>query len=173
MATYRARQKLFESRKGMSAHRVRDHPLLTGDALVSVYISECLTAKAQHLLYVGRQLRRLQKVTAAYTTNGRVKIRVAEGQQAKTITDAADYEQILGTDQQLQQLLESSSRPRSHDGQAAAAAEQRDDGTPADDNTRAGGRRRGRSHNGRTGSPPWNVADGRGHRGHRNNRGRR
>ena len=61
-----------------------------------VFISECLSPRNQHLLFVARQLRK-KALWAANTTNGRVKVKKAEADAAKTITALEDLEAIVGS----------------------------------------------------------------------------
>ena len=61
-----------------------------------VFVSEYLSADNQRLLYVARQLRKHKQLWAAYTTNGRVKVKKSEAEAAKTIRDLDELEQIVG-----------------------------------------------------------------------------
>ena len=90
------RQKLFENRKELSADRVKEHPTLTPSAISRIFISECLSPKNQHLLFVARQLKRQKALWAAYTTNGRVKVKKSEGDSAVNITELDDLERVVG-----------------------------------------------------------------------------
>lgn len=120
LLSYNVRQRLYEARKTLSAHRVPQHPILTREVLDGVFISEFLTPKAQHLLYVARQLRRKGKLSAAYSTNGKVKVRTTEDEAAKEINETSDFQRLLGSnDKQLQEVLAAATRqpPR---GRAAA-----------------------------------------------------
>ena len=93
-----SRQKLFDKRKELTTDNVRDHPVLTRSVTSRIFIAECLTARNQHLLYVARQLRKNKIIWAAYTTNGCVRVKKAEGDAAATITQLADLEDIVGAD---------------------------------------------------------------------------
>ena len=95
--SYNTRQKLFDSRKELSAENVKNHPSLTRSVVSRVSISECLSPRNQHLLFVARQLRKKKALWAAYTTNGRVKVKMAEADAAKTITALEDLEAIVGS----------------------------------------------------------------------------
>ena len=95
--SYNTRQKLFDSRKELSAENVKNHPSLTRSVVSRVFISECLSPRNQHLLFVARQLRKKKALWAAYTTNGRVKVKKAEADAAKTITALEDLEAIVGS----------------------------------------------------------------------------
>ena len=90
------RQKLFENRKELSADRVKEHPILTPSVISRIFISECLSPKNQHLLFVARQLKRQKALWAAYTTNGRVKVKKSEGDSAVNITELDDLERVVG-----------------------------------------------------------------------------
>ena len=104
------RQELFEARKSMSAHRIRDHPILSREVMENVYLSEFLTPKAQHLIFVARQLKRKGKIAAAYSTNGNVRIRITENEAAKTIREISDLQRLLDNDTQLQDILDAIER---------------------------------------------------------------
>ena len=90
------RQKLFENRKDLSVDRVKEHPILTPSVISRIFISECLSPKNQHLLFVARQLKRQKALWAAYTTNGRVKVKKSEGDSAVNITELDDLERNVG-----------------------------------------------------------------------------
>ena len=53
---------------------------MTQDVLRHIFLSECLTQRGQFLLFVARRLKAAKKVWAAYSTNGRIKVRMAENQ---------------------------------------------------------------------------------------------
>ncbi|KAF0306884.1 hypothetical protein FJT64_021706 [Amphibalanus amphitrite] len=55
--SFNLRQKPFSKRKALAAHTVGDHLILTRSVVSQTFISECLTPKNQHLLYVARQLK--------------------------------------------------------------------------------------------------------------------
>ena len=131
--THSARQRLLEARRNLSAQRIRGHPVLTEEALGRVFLSECLTQRCQHLLFVARRLRAAKKVWAAYSTNGRVKVRVTEGEGPKTIEDLSDLKLLVG-EEAVQAIVESSgSEPRTNVTEAAAGPTPREQraGTPA------------------------------------------
>ena len=92
----KTRDEVFQKRKELSAERLTNHPTLTRPVVSRVFISECLSPKNQHLLYVARQLRRKKIVWAAYTTNGRVKVKKSETDAACTISQLSDLEQVVG-----------------------------------------------------------------------------
>ncbi|KAF0307580.1 hypothetical protein FJT64_021135 [Amphibalanus amphitrite] len=96
--SFNARQKMFLKRKELSAERVPNHPTLTRSAITKIYISECLTPKNQHLMYVARQLKKQKTLWAAYSTNGIVKIKKTEEEAAKPIKCLADLVDIVGAD---------------------------------------------------------------------------
>ncbi|KAF0296554.1 hypothetical protein FJT64_006011 [Amphibalanus amphitrite] len=96
--SFNARQKMFLKRKELSAERVPNHPTLTRSAITKIYISECLTPKNQHLMYVARQLKKEKTLWAAYSTNGIVKIKKTEEEAAKPIKCLADLVDIAGAD---------------------------------------------------------------------------
>ena len=115
LLSHNVRQRLYEARRDLSAHRVPNHSVLTREVLERVFIADLLTQKSQHLLYIGRQLKKKGKVSAAYSTNGAVKVRTAENQPPKTITDIADFTNLLGAgDPHLQEVLATSGHPSSH-----------------------------------------------------------
>ena len=93
---HQKRQNLFSARKNMSGHRVAYHPVLTSQVLDKVYISDFLTPKSQNMLYICRQLKRDGHIWAAYSSNGKVKIRMEENQSPKTISNLSELRTILG-----------------------------------------------------------------------------
>ena len=76
---------------------MRDHHILTRSVVSKTFISECLTPKNQHLLYVARQLKQRKLLWAAYTTNGNVKVKKTEREAASQISDITDLEAIVGS----------------------------------------------------------------------------
>ena len=94
--SFNYRQKLFTKRKHLAPDTIRDHPILTRSVLSKTFISECLTPKNQHLLYVARQLKQRKMLWAAYTTNGIVKIKKTEEDAARQISDVVDLETVVG-----------------------------------------------------------------------------
>ena len=115
--TRNVREKLYNSRRDKTVSRVRHHPVLTEDVLRSTYISECLTPQTQQLLFVCRQLKREQRLWAAYTTNGRVKIKMAEDQAPKFIDSMEQIEEMAG-EQWVRDVLESPRRDNPPAGQS-------------------------------------------------------
>ena len=97
-SSFKPRQKLFEKRKELAAEKLGDHPVLTRAVVSRTFISECLTAKNQHLLFVARQLKKKKSIWAAYTTNGSVRIKKTEEGAATTIKQLGDLESIVGAD---------------------------------------------------------------------------
>ena len=85
-----ARQRLFDKRKELSADKVTGHPTLTRSVISKTFISESLSPKNQHLLYVARQLKKRNLIWAAYTTNGRVKVKKTDSETAKHVCDIED-----------------------------------------------------------------------------------
>ena len=123
LLSYNVRQRLYEARRDLPARRVPDHPVLTREVLQGVYITDLLTQKAQHLLYIGRQLKKKGKISAAYSTNGAVKVRISETQPAKTIAEVTDFAELVGaSDRALNEVLEACSHPSPHGAAAAGAA---------------------------------------------------
>ena len=94
-ATKKSRDQIYEKRKELSAEKMRDSPSLS-KAVGKVFISENLTPKNQHLLYVARQLRKRKTIWAAYTANGVVKIKKTEDSTAATIRDLSDLSDLVG-----------------------------------------------------------------------------
>ena len=90
------RQQLNDRRKELSADKVRGHTTLTRPVLSKTYIAESLSPKSQQLLYVARQLRKKNALWAAYTTNGRVKVKKTETDAARNINNMTDLESIVG-----------------------------------------------------------------------------
>ena len=123
LLSYNVRQRLYEARRDLSAHRVPGHSVLTREVLEGVYITDLLTPKAQHLLYIGRQLKKKGKLSAAYSTNGAVKVRTSETQPAKTISEVTDFAGLLGASERaLNEVLEACGHPSPHVAAAAGAA---------------------------------------------------
>ena len=124
LLSHNTRQRLFSSRKELSAHRVRDHPVLTPLVLENVFLSDFLTTSKQSLLYICRQLKKRTSVWAAYSTNGNVKIRMSESQPARTINNIADLQSLLGADNaDLKDIVDAchSTAPRTRDETAVGA----------------------------------------------------
>ena len=96
--TTNTRQKLFDRRKELKSEKVGEHPTLTRPVVSRIYISECLSPRNQHLLFVARQLRKKKVIWAAYTTNGKVKVKKTEADAAKHVDDLDDLEGIVGGD---------------------------------------------------------------------------
>ena len=118
------RQELFNSRKELSAHRVRDHPILTPQVLEDVYLIDFLTQRSQHLLFICRQLKKRKQIWAGYSTNGKIKIRVREDQPSHIVNDQAELQSLVGPDNHhLRETIQASNEtsPLSH-GQTAAEA---------------------------------------------------
>lgn len=116
------RQQLFSARRELSAHRVRENPVLTPQVLQGVYLTDFLTQKNQHLLFVCRQLRKRKQLWASYSSNGKVKARLAEDQPARPVNSISDLQAILGHDNRdLREILEAAA-PLHHDRTAAGAA---------------------------------------------------
>ena len=80
--------------------------MLTRQVLENVFISDFLTPKGQNTLFICRQLKKQKQLWAAYSTNGKVKVRVAENQPPRTVNDVSELQTIIGPENpQLQTLL--------------------------------------------------------------------
>ena len=110
LLSYNSRQKFYSARKELSAHRVRDHPVLTPHVIQSIFISDFLTTKGQQLSFICRQLKNRGRVWAAYTTNGAVKIKKTESQPARTIRDISDLEDLFGAEDQDLRVVSSTNK---------------------------------------------------------------
>lgn len=77
--TFRKRQELFQARK-----------VLRSDAACEVFISENLTRHNSEIMYQARKLRHEKTIAAAWTDNGRPKIRVTENGPTKVIRSLED-----------------------------------------------------------------------------------
>ena len=98
LATHSARQSLLQAKRNLSAHRIPQHPVMAQDVLRHIFLSECLTQRGQFLLFVARRLKAAKKVWAAYSTNGRIKVRMAENQGPNVIDDISDLQRLVGAD---------------------------------------------------------------------------
>ena len=90
------KQRLLEKRKELSAGKVESHATLSRLAISKIFISESLTPKNQHLLFIARQLKKNKTIWAAYSTNGRVKVKKTEADAAVIISDLPDLEKVVG-----------------------------------------------------------------------------
>ena len=119
MLSHNVTQWLYKALRNLSAHRVPDHTVLTQEILERVYIADLLT-------YIGRQLEKKGKVSAAYSTNGAVKVHMSENQPPKTITEISDFANLLGAaDRRLQDVLETFGQSSSRGGGRGPAEPER------------------------------------------------
>ena len=99
------REELFNARRDKTAARIRCHPVPTDEAAERLHQRKSDT-QAQQLLFVCRQLEREHRLWAAYTTNGRVKIKLAEDHAPRSIDAISQIEEFAGQ-QWVRDLLES------------------------------------------------------------------
>ena len=138
-AAYSKRQELFGARKELSGHRVRDHPVLTSQVLENVYISDFLTPKGQNTLFICRQLKKKKLLWAAYSTNGKIRVRTGEHHPPRTVSEASELSAILDIgSRQLSELL-NSVRGASPHSNGAGATGGRDASTSGRPPSRAAG----------------------------------
>ena len=119
------RQELYAARRRLREVAPPAGGRFTSQQLEKIYIADNLTPHRQSVLYAARQLRRKDKLFAAWSDVGRLKVRVTRGGDTKIITSIDDLRDLVGNDPDLP-AEESSTRtetttatPRAADGTAA------------------------------------------------------
>ena len=117
--TVSKRQAFYAERRGLRGARAPPGSQFTGDTLQQTYISDNLTQQNEQLMYQARQLKKKGKLFAAWSDQGKLKVKENLGASTKIFKTADDLRALCGDDP----VLDEEPAPAA----AAAAARQPED----------------------------------------------
>ena len=94
--SFKTRQEMYSARKELRKPRPVPGSSVSAEAAKKVFLSDNLTRANQFLLYQARQLKKANKIWAAWSDVGRLKIRVKENGPTKIIKSLDDLEKHAG-----------------------------------------------------------------------------
>lgn len=92
---YTARQALYDARRELRKPRHFGGSTVSAETANSAYISDNLTRDNQLILYKARQLKKDQKIFAAWSDVGKLKVRVKQGGPTHVIRSMRDLTKLV------------------------------------------------------------------------------
>ena len=123
--SFRARQELYNARKKLRSPCDVPNSSVSAKIAETVFLSDNLTRANQFLLYQARKLKKADKISAAWSDVGRLKIRVTENGPTKIITSLDDLQRFAGTLPEDRAADASASAPVAAGGGAAGRPRRR------------------------------------------------
>ena len=97
-ATLTKRQAFYDARRALRGARAVPGSQLTGEVLGNTYISDNLTQQNELLMYQARQLKKKGKLFAAWSDQGRLKVKENQGASTKVFKSTDDLRTLCGDD---------------------------------------------------------------------------
>ena len=91
------REELYAARKQIRTARVPARSTLTAPVLRGVYITDSLTRANQAVMFAAREMRRADRLFAAWTDSGRMKVRIRRDGPTRVIRSIDDLHELTGT----------------------------------------------------------------------------
>ena len=95
---FTARQAVYDARRELRKPRPFRGSVVTAETANGVFVSDSLTRDNQQLLYRARQLKREQKIFAAWSDVGKLKVRVRQGGPTHVIRSSRDQLRLLDSE---------------------------------------------------------------------------
>ena len=92
------REQLYAARKQIRTARIPSGSSLTAPVLRGVYVTDSLTRANQAVMYAAREMRRADRLFAAWTDSGRMKVRVKRDGPTRVIRSIDDLHELTGAD---------------------------------------------------------------------------
>lgn len=96
---FTARQAVYNARRALRKPLSFNGSVVTGETARSVFISDSLTRDNQQILYEARQLKRQERISAAWSDVGKLKVRVRQGGPTHIIRSVHDLKKLVGPEQ--------------------------------------------------------------------------
>ena len=96
--TLSKRQDFYAACRGLRGARASPGSSLTEGVLAKTFISDNLTQHNEHLMFLARQLKKKGKVFAAWSDQGRLKVRESQGASTKVFRSVDDLRRLCGED---------------------------------------------------------------------------
>ena len=94
--SFTARQKVYDKRRDLRTAKAAAGSSLTTAELKKIYISDSLTKRNEETMYTARQLRKEGRVWAAWTDNGKMKIKLVRNGPTKIILSTRNLRELVG-----------------------------------------------------------------------------
>lgn len=167
--SFRKRSEFFAERKTIRDATVDSESTFPQGMLESIFVADCLTKYNGTIMYVARQLKRDNRLEAAWSDAGRLKVRVSNGGPTIVIRSLNDLKNITGNHPSFSKAtvdhpeFSTSSDLTEAEAEAAAPADQ--PARPAETQAVAAGDQQAPDVRGPAGSGGPSAADSRGARG--------
>ena len=97
-ATITKRQAFYDARRALRGARAVPGSGLTDEVLGNTFISDNLTQQNEFLLYQARQLKKKGKLFAAWSDQGRLKVKEKQGASTRVFRSTDDLRELCGDD---------------------------------------------------------------------------
>ena len=97
LTNYTKRQELYNARRELRKPRHFSGSTVTAETASHVFVSDSLTRENQLILYQARQMRKEQKIFAAWSDVGKLKIRISQGGPTHVIRSLRDLTTLTAT----------------------------------------------------------------------------
>ena len=95
-ATVTARQRVYDKRRELRNATAVTGSAVTTDALRQIYISDSLTKRNEETMYNARQMKKDGVIWAAWTDNGKMKIKMERNGATKIINSTEHLRELVG-----------------------------------------------------------------------------
>ena len=94
--SFTARQKLYDRRRELRNATVAPGSTLTTEELRGVYVSDSLTQRNEETMYSARQMKKEGKIWAAWTDNGKMKVKLERNGPTKIVNSTSHLHELVG-----------------------------------------------------------------------------
>ena len=94
--SFTARQKVYDKRRELRTATAAPGSSLTTAALREIYVSDSLTKRNEETMYNARQMKKDGNIWAAWTDNGRMKVKIERNGPTKIIHSTANLRELVG-----------------------------------------------------------------------------
>lgn len=95
-ASFTARQKVYDKRRELRNATAVAGSAVTTEALRQVYVSDSLTKRNEETMYYARQMKKNGIIWAAWTDNGKMKIKLERNGPTKIINSTEHLRELVG-----------------------------------------------------------------------------
>ena len=110
-STLATRQAFYNARRGLRGARAPPGSRLTDEILGKTYVSDNLTRQNELLMYQARQLKKKGKVFAAWSDQGKLKVKERQGSSTRIFKSTDDLRKLCGDDPVLNEPPAAERRP--------------------------------------------------------------
>ena len=102
--TLQKRQAFYDTRRALRGAQAQPGSELTRDVLDKAFISDSLTQQNEFLMYQARQLKKKGKLVAAWSDQGKLKVKEKQGSSTRIFRSTDDLRSLCGNDPVLDEV---------------------------------------------------------------------